>query len=73
MERKKGITMKKPTKEQIKDLLLIIAVICLFKIAFFGTTTTLKTERRGININSSVSGDITVDTIFPLRVNVENP
>ena len=64
--------MKKPTKEQIKDLLLLIAVICLFKIAFFGTTTTIKTQRRGINVNSSVSGDITIDTVLPIRVDIEN-
>lgn len=52
--------MKKPTYEQVKNILLIIAIICLFKIAFFGITTNLKTEKRGLNINTDVS-HITVD------------
>ncbi len=51
--------MKKPTKEQIKDLLLLIAVICLFKIAFFGIT--IDTNEWGISVSSDVSGHIEID------------
>ena len=59
MERKESITMKKPTKEQMKYLLLIIAVICLFKIAFFGIT--IDTNEWGISVSSDVSGHIEID------------
>ena len=37
--------MRKPSKEQIKDLLLLIAVICLFKMAFFGMEIKINTKR----------------------------
>lgn len=62
--------MKKPSKEQIRDLLLIILTVCLFKIAFWGTTVSIKTSRSGIPVN--ISSDVTIDTVLPIRVDIEN-
>ena len=47
--------IKRPTKEQIKEFLFFIAVISLFKIAFFGIDTTIDAKRwNGLPVNTDV-------------------
>ena len=55
--------LKKPTKEQIKDLLLIIAVISLFKIAFWGIDTHISTQR-----TKRVRVEADIDNLYPLNI-----
>lgn len=53
--------IKKPTKEQINEFLFFIAVVSLFKIAFFGIDSTIDTKRWGsLSVDASVSGSIDV-------------
>ena len=60
--------MRKPTKEQMKNLFFIIAVICLLKIAFFGVEIRINTQKmKGLPVNIYTTTPVVVESRVSLK------
>ena len=67
---KKIINIIKANK---RNIFFFLIILCFVKIAFWGVDVNIKTKRFDNRIPVAVSADnsITIDTLFPIEVNIK--